>query len=156
MKKLRTVALLGTVALGLMLAGVASAGEKPFMVTAPFEEVFPNPCTGETVVLTGKILVIFHQTEDGAGGFHETLMLVPRGITATGTSGTRYRAVGGHSDSFNTGPGRATTFTLTVMFSVVSEGGTDNFVGKATVHFTVNANGEPTAEVEEIRLECRG
>lgn len=78
------------------------------------------------------------------------------GITATDASGTQYRAVGAHSDAFNTGPGRATTFTLSVTFNVISKGGTDNFVSTTTVHFTVNANGDPTAEVVRIRTECRG
>jgi hypothetical protein len=156
MNKVRTFALLATVALGLTLAGVAQADEKPLIVTEPFEEVFPNPCTGETVILTGEVLVILHQTEDAAGGFHEKFTLVPRGVTGTGASGTQYRAVGAHSDAFNTGPGRATTFTLTVTFNVISKGGTGNFLSTATVHFTVNANGDPTAEVVEIRAECRG
>ena len=79
-----------------------------------------------------------------------------RGITAIGASGTTYRSVGAHSDYFSTGAGRATTFTLTVTFNVVSDGRADNFLAKATVHFTINANAEPTAEFEEIRAECRG
>jgi hypothetical protein len=156
MNKLRTLALLATVALGLALAGVAQGDGKPLIVAEPFEEVFPSPCTGETVILTGEVLVIVHQTDDGAGGFHEKFTLIPRGITAIGASGTQYRAVGAHSDAFNTGPGRATTFTLSVTFNVISKGGTDNLVSTATVHFTVNANGDPTAEVVEIRAECRG
>lgn len=156
MNKLRTFALLGAVALGLALAGVAQADGKPLIVTEPFEEVFPNPCTGEIVILNGDVLVLLHQTEDGAGGFHEKFTLVPRGIIGTGASGTQYRAVGAHSDALNTGPGRATTFTLSATFNVISKGGTDNFISKATVHFTVNANGDLTAEVVEIRAECRG
>lgn len=156
MNKLRSLALLGSLVLGLALATVAHADEKPLTFTEPVEEVFENPCTGETVTLTGEQVIMVHQVDDGAGGFHETFTIHVHGITAVGASGTQYRSVGAHSDSFSTGPGRAASFTFTVAFLVVSEGGTDNFLAKATVHVTTNANGEPTAEVVDFRAECRG
>jgi hypothetical protein len=156
MKNLQSVALLASLALGLALAGTANADEKPLMFTESVEEVFENPCTGETVTLTGEQVIMVHQVDDGAGGFHEKFTIHVRGITAIGASGTTYRSVGAHSDYFGTGPRRATTFSFTVTFLVVSEGGSDNFLAKATIHFTANANGDPTAEFEKIRAECRG
>jgi hypothetical protein len=153
---LRTLAFLGIVALGLLLPGAAQADEKPLVLTAPVEEVFPNPCTGETITLTGEMVIREHELEDGADGYHFRFMTVPRGIEAVGASGTRYRSVGAHSDYFTAGPGRAETFSFTVAFLVVSLDGSDNFLAKATIHYTVNANGDPTAEFEEIRFECVG
>lgn len=156
MKKLVIIALLGTMALALTLPGVANADEKPLTFTEPIEEVFPNPCTGETITLTGEMVIMVHDLDDAAGGFHETFTIVPHGVTAVGASGTQYRSIGAHSDSFSTGTGRATTFSFSVAFLVVSEGGTDNFVAKATIHFTVNAKGDVTAELEGFRAECVG
>lgn len=156
MKKLVTVALLGIVTLGLTLPGVANADEKPLTFTEPVKEVFPNPCTGETITLTGEMVIMVHDIDDAGGGFHETFTVVPHGITAVGASGTEYRSIGAHSDSFSTGTGRATTFTLSVAFLVVSEGGTDNLVAKGTVYFTLNAKGDVTAEFEGIRADCLG
>lgn len=156
MNRLPRLALLATVALGLALAGTARADEKPLMFTEPVEEIFPNPCTGETITLAGEMEIMVHELDDGAGGYHFKFTLVPHGITAIGPSGTQYRSIGAHSDYFSTGPGRATTFPFTVTFLVVSEGGTDNFLAKGTLQFTVNANGDVTAEFEEIRTECVG
>jgi hypothetical protein len=65
------------------------------------------------------VLAIFHP-DDAAGGFHETFTLIPRAVTAAGASGTEYTAVGAHSDAFSSGLGRATTFTLSVTFNVIS------------------------------------
>ena len=154
----RIVLLAATAGLAAAIASgtAASAAQNAVIGTEPFEETFPNPCTGETVILTGELHVVSHQSTDRAGGYHEKFTAVPRGVTGTGASGTRYRAVGAHSDVFNTGPGRATTFTLTVTFNVISTGGADNFVSTVTVHFTENANGESTAEVEHFRTRCVG
>jgi hypothetical protein len=156
MNTLRALTLCGTVVVVLALAGVAHADEKPLMVTEPVEEVFENPCTGEVVTLTGEQVIMVHQVDDGAGGFHEKFTIHVRGITAIGESGTQYRSVGAHSDYFSIGAGRATTFTFTVAFLVVSKGGADNFLAKATIHATANAKGDVTAEFEEFRVECRG
>ena len=154
----RVVLVAATVGLTAALASgtAASAAQNAVIGTEPFEEAFPNPCTGETVLLTGELHVISHQSTDRAGGYHEKFTVVPRGVTGTGASGTRYLAVGSHSDVFNTGPGRATTFTLTVTFNVISTGGNGNFVSTVTVHLTENANGESTAEVESFRTRCVG
>jgi hypothetical protein len=156
MKKLWSSAVLGTLVVGLVLAGVAYADEQPLTFTEPVKEVFENPCTGETVTLTGEQVIMVHQVDDGAGGFHEKFTIHVRGITAIGASGTQYRSVGAHSDSFSIGAGRATTFTFTVAFLVVSEGGSDNFLAKATIYFKVNASGDVTAERDDLRVECVG
>jgi hypothetical protein len=156
MKKLLSVALLASLALGLALAGTANADEAPLTFTEPVEEVFENPCTGETVTLTGEQVIMVHELDDGAGGYHFKFTTVPHGVSGVGESGTQYHAIGAHSDYFSAGPGRATTFTFTVMFLVVSEGGDDNFLAKATIYFKVNARGDVTAELEEIRFECVG
>lgn len=155
MNKLRLV-LLGIAVLGLALAGVAQADEKPLMFTEPIEEVFENPCTGETITLTGEMMIMEHEVDDSAGGSHFKFTIHVGGITAIGASGTEYRSVGAHSDYTSSGPGRAETFTFTISFLVISEGGTDNFLAKPTIHFTVNANGEPTADVFKFEAKCVG
>ena len=39
---------------------------------------------------------------------------------------------------------------------MVSQGSAPNFTAHVTLHITVNAQGELTAEVVEVRSECRG
>ncbi len=152
----RILALLAAALLGLVAVAAAPAGATRVVATEPVEEVLANPCTGETIVLAGELRVTLSQLTDGAGGYHEVFTIVPHQVTAVGTSGTRYRVPGGHADSFSTGDGRATSFTLTVMFNVVSEGAAANFMGFATVHVTVAATGDVAAELERIRIACRG
>jgi hypothetical protein len=153
---LRRFALLGAVVAGLTLAAAAQADEAPLVFTEPVEEVFDNPCTGETITLTGEQVIVVHELDDSAGGYHLKFTIHVQGITAVGESGTQYRSVGAHSDYFGTGSGRATTFSFTVAFLVVSEGGADNFLAKATIYVTVNAKGQVTTVSEDIRAECVG
>ena len=50
----------------------------------------------------------------------------------------------------------ANTFSQRVELSFTSPGGRDNYRATLLVHVTVNANGEPTAVVENLSgIECR-
>ena len=123
----------------------------------PFE-TFVIACNGEEVFLSGELLLISHTTIDAHGAFHSEFTLVPRHVRGVGSlSGTQYKAVGGHRSHFNEDSDFAPfNFTNTDMFNLVSQGGSDNLQGKFTIHVTVNANGEVTAEVENFSEKCVG
>ena len=46
--------------------------------------------------------------------------------------------------------------THTYDFLLVSQSGTNNYVLHMTMHETVNANGVPTATVDNFSMDCQG
>jgi hypothetical protein len=72
-------------------------------------------------------------------------------------TGTQYSLVGGHRSVFNMDANAAPlTFMNTEMFNLVSQGGTDNILGKINYHVTINSNGVEAVEVEQLSLQCVG
>jgi len=153
-----SLAVVGTalaLAAGVALAQ-ATTGKSTF--TLPIDAVLENPCTGEPVHLTGELHFLVHFTEDANGGLHFQGSVQPRGISGTGLeSGTRYRLVGvsRSGDYFPSGE-EFRQFTIVSRFHVVSEGSSDNWIEKLTIHVTVSANGEFTAEVVKFTSKCVG
>jgi hypothetical protein len=116
----------------------------------------PNPCTGETVTMSGSRQFVTHVTFDDAGGFHLKINQVNQGISAVSASGNEYRVAGGsHFERYWQGAAPRTE-TQTVAFQFISQGSADNFTQHAIFHFTVNANGEVTATQGEVRNDCSG
>jgi hypothetical protein len=124
----------------------------------PIDEVLENPCTGEPVHFTGNIRIRGHFTADANGGLHVQGSVQPRGILGTGLeSGTRYRLVGVSRSGDYFPPGEdLRQFTIVSRFHVLSEGSSDNWVENLTIHVTINANGELTAEVGRFTSRCVG
>ena len=59
-------------------------------------------------------------------------------------------------EDWNADPPFPAEHTHTYDFDIDSSTGVDNFVLHMTMHETVNANGVPTATVDNYRAECRG
>lgn len=144
----------------LLLVGASSAFAQAGTYTevdrAPITVTFPNPCTGEDVTVSGYFQVVFHITEDANGGIHVAVEGNASQVSGVGTSGTKYRATGGFWEEFNVPAGGAIDYTLVDVINLISQGSGDNFAFHVTLHFTVDANGNPTAEVVNISAECRG
>lgn len=116
-----------------------------------------SPCTPEPVVLKGQAHLVLSVTEDAAGGFrlHFHADEHVRGSTA---SGIQYVGTNTHTHRTNLTPGGTETFTDRVHLNVVRQGedvAGDDFYLHAVYHFTVNANGELTAEVDRTFVTCR-
>ena len=115
-----------------------------------------NGGAGEDVALSGNLHVLFHFTEDGSGGLHIQVHENPGGISGTGlVSGDKYRAVGEIRDAFNVKPPFLAEFSSVGNFRIIGEGPGNNFLVHETLHVTVNANGEVTAEVDILSVECK-
>ena len=138
------------------MSGSAQATTIKDRMVEPFEFDGINPCTGETVVVSGELLITNKATFDAAGGGHFTFTLVPRQVRGEGESGTVYKAVGGQREHFNVNAGESLTDTFTNAFNLISQGGGDNFIVHITFHTTVNANGDVTSEMLLDRAECVG
>jgi hypothetical protein len=98
--------------------------------------------------------MVVHTTLDGSGGFHSLVEDNPQGVSGIGlTTGQLYQATGVTLAQFNGKVGAESTFVNN--FRVISRGPGSNFLVHANIHGTLNANGELTAFVDHVSIECQ-
>ena len=134
----------------------ALASSQPVIETQPFQVTVENPCTGEEVTVTGEILVISHETADRTGGSHSQFVIAHRNVIGVGEAGTAYRLVGGLRSIGNFTAEGATEFTMTAVFNLVSQGGTDNFMLVQAFHMTISPTGEIMVTAGPFVQKCVG
>jgi hypothetical protein len=139
--------------LGLLLPSTASAVTD--RTTVSYGAVIES-CSGENISLSGELLLITHVTEDSSGGLHAEVTFVPRKILGVSASGTRYREVVGQRQRFTISGQGTLTETFTTEFMLISQGGEDNLLERATAHVTITPNGDVTAFVNNVSFECVG
>jgi hypothetical protein len=156
-----------TLALVLVLALMASFGVTPALAQAqtfkdnvrvPFELFVFVPCAaggaGEVVYLSGPLHILFVTTIDSNGGFHAKTHFQPQGVSGFGeTTGAKYQATGVTQDHFNGKVGA--TYTFVNNFKIIGQGPNNNFLIHETFHFTINAKGQVTAEIQNIKVKCQ-
>lgn len=119
------------------------------------------PCAlggeGELVDLSGRLHILEHTTTDNNGGVHVVLHYQPKGVKGTGQeSGDTYQGTGVTKTSTNvTGAGLPYEFTDVTNFRIIGPGPGNNSLVHVTIHFTINANGETTADVVNAKVECK-
>ncbi|MET0399297.1 MAG: hypothetical protein ABW277_21080 [Longimicrobiaceae bacterium] len=112
-----------------------------------------NEGAGEEVLLEGTLHQLARATESAGGTFSITIHENPQGVSGTGlTTGDKYQGTGSFTLRGTMGPGE--TFTVTSSFLVVGPGPDNNFTVHETFHYTVNANGEVTSEVDNFSVSC--
>lgn len=122
------------------------------------DQVIVNQCLNEPLHIRGIFHVVVRETIDNAGGVHTGFHLNNaqkfHGETA---SGVKYvQAQGGAIVVDNAGPAVNQTITVTTILNRQgSEFPGDDQHQHTTLHFTQNANGELTAEVVNVTLECK-
>jgi len=161
MKKLLCFAVLIAV-LGLTAAGgFAKATVVTTNIEEPVSFEFYLPCAlegeGEWVIFTGRLHVLSHIAFDDNGGSHVQLHFQPKDMKGTGqTSGDTYQATGvtkeSRNESLETLPHQ---YTLVDNYRIIGQGPGNNYLWHTTWHFTVNANGEVTADFENTKVECK-
>ena len=116
-----------------------------------------NPCTGQWVDFDGTQHIVFHVTDDAAGNHHIGIRVNTLGSGVDPVTGEKflYRDAGGGQE-FTVQDGTPAVFTNDGGFRVISQGPSPDFLFHANYTITVNANGEPTAEQDNIFLECQG
>lgn len=115
------------------------------------------PCAaggvGEDVTLDGflHILVSFTQTPDG--NLRLKSLVQPQGVSGTGAvTGDKYQGTGVTQEVFTLGPGQGQTFVNN--FRMIGQGPGNNWQVHENVHIQVNANGVPTAFVDNFNVAC--
>jgi len=69
-------------------------------------------------------------------------------------TGDKYQATGITEDKITLGP-LPVTSTFVNNFYMIGQGPRNNFKVHETFHFTINANGETTAFVDNFRVTCQ-
>jgi len=158
--------LAGTVALAALLA-VGTAGPAHAAVIfegdIPIAQVIVNPCIGEPLFVTGVFHIVIRAEEDTSGGVHYGYHLNTaqqfQGETASGVKYVETSSGAVTVGNFNGTKGAATEETITDTSTLTRQGETaplpDDLYQHVTIHVTVNANGAVTADVQDIRIECK-
>ena len=115
-----------------------------------------NPCTDEWVEITGRVhyvySVVYHETGDMTFTEHMNAHVTGVGMT----TGARYvfPSVGNeHSTAaFDYAP---YVYTKVYRYQAITPGHGNNDVYWQLMHFTVNADGTVTSEVDQSGFECR-
>ena len=123
----------------------------------PFSGSTFVPCAnggaGENVVYAGTLHEVFRATETSSGNFSVTIHANPQGIKGTGEiTGDTYQFSGGFTEIHTLAAGE--TGTIHDRFQVTGPGPENNFLFVASGHFTVNANGDVTADFFDISVTC--
>jgi hypothetical protein len=155
----RVVALLIAVPLAFLAFGVTPA-QASNVVNATFHvpaSVQTNPCFMTDVVnLSGDIHVVITTTAAGNGSYRLNNHLNSQLKGVSITTGTKYVNSENQEDESYVRPPYPTVHTHTYDFLLLSQSNTPNYVLHMTMHETVNANGVPTATVDNFSMDCQG
>ena len=157
MLSLLALSILALVAAGTQTAARAQATTVTSNVSFPFTDTAVS-CDGETVDISGKMHLLAHATTDARGGRHVTLQINTEGVKGVGaTSGGEFVSSATNNESINDSntTGGQSEYTVTTKFLLVGKGKLPDLLVKTTMHVTINANGEATAEVTNVVAECR-
>ena len=152
---------LGVFLTGLMALGLAPAHAETVQQTLPYAPPPMTACNGDIVAVMGSINVLSSVTVNGGGGFRIETHLNTQGVSGTGfPSGANYNYEEKDDVTINDVSNSGGQFTASTDRRLNHTGPSgqvaDDTYIHIEVHVTVNANGEPTAIVENISgVECR-
>lgn len=157
----RACALLAaSLSIALAFAGVrafAQATTTTTNETVPITGTLPNPCNGDLVTFQGNSHVTNTFTTDSSGGTHLKTHINYQDVTGVGSpSGLNYRVGTVSNETVNDSDGPQSVATIISTVKLISQGPALNYFLRTVLHVTVNANGETTSTVEEVKIECRG
>jgi hypothetical protein len=119
-----------------------------------------NTCTGEYMIIEGKMHLLVKETYDANGRVHFKWQANPMGMKATTASGMVCQVNGPFHDNWNflpTGDDLFTwpqTYTKTVQWLWICPGPHNDGKAFYKFHVTVDANGQAHAFAETLRSEC--
>lgn len=116
------------------------------------------PCTGDEVILEGFMHVLITGTVDANGGAHGKYKMQPMNLQGEviwgPNEGAKYNGTGGTQDQWNMKKGE--TYTFINNYRMIGQGKAPNYMVHETWHVTINANGEVTAVVDNVKVSCKG
>ncbi|HZG51130.1 MAG TPA: hypothetical protein VEZ40_03245 [Pyrinomonadaceae bacterium] len=157
MWSLFALSLAALIFVGAQSAARAQATTVTSNASFPFADTAVS-CDNETVNISGKMHLMAHVTTDARSGRHIVLQINTASVKGVGaSSGSEYVSGATNHDSINDPDttGGQTEYTTTTKFLLVGKGRLPDMFVKTTMHVTVNANGEVTAQVTKVTAECR-
>ena len=113
-------------------------------------------CDGETVALNGRIHIVFAFRIEPSGNSELSQSINFQGVRGIGlTTGTMYRETGVLKETLNRKLGPPFETTEVIETNLVSAGRSGNLRTMVLLHTTLNANGDVTAEVVDVRGGCQ-
>jgi hypothetical protein len=115
-----------------------------------------NDCTGEVVTLTsGTMTTCVQAVFDASGGKHAVVHVMEDGIGVS-DSGSQYVFHVDALGSIQLPSSSTDVVTALGTAELIGKGSAANEVAGVLLHVTVDANGNPTAEVDKISMHCQG
>lgn len=140
---------------------VANDGEKSNVtrIVEPYEFAasIPGPCTAEPefIELYGTVTTTVAEREDGNGGYHFNANIQFQAEGVGTPSGNRYKLIASESFAGFVGKdGLPYTVTQHYNFKVIGQGDAPNIRQLVIFKFTVNKNGEITADLLDVSITC--
>lgn len=141
---------------------ISQSGNEKIPIIVTGGDVFV-PCAnggaGEVLDLYGDLHYRWRTLYDSASGFHISFQFNPMGAIGVGReTGDIYRVTGitkweqDNSRIDNVFPMESTFINN---FRFIGPGPENNFLMHQTIHYTINANGELTADIDNTKIECR-
>lgn len=143
-------------ALALVFAGAGAADNS---VTAPYMSTVLSDCNGELVDVQGTIHMEDHTTTN-ANGTHIQFTINLSGVKGVAPlSGARYiesdTDTGSTNYSSDFTPFEFTHVETRILTRLGEDGTADDLRYYLRAHMTVNANGVPTVDRTDSRMECK-
>jgi hypothetical protein len=140
-------------------SALAQAQNETITLEEPFTGENINPCNGEFYTFEGTGRFVSHITYDDNGSPHHhfSISAVGKGV---GEYGSRYVIPGTLSHNFNGVQFDPSAYEQSITSSTrvirLGDHGTEeDFMIHLTWHITQNANGEFTADVVAVNIDCR-
>jgi hypothetical protein len=139
------------------LAAVVSSTETTLPLKRTLWISCANDGLGEDVTIEGEVIIRTHSTDDGNGGVHLSMHVRPSGVVGVGeVSGLKYRGTGGTFEGEHyAADGFPALYSFVNNFRIIGQGPRNNLGMHMTVHQTMNANGELTADVDLSHSDCK-
>ena len=152
--------LLATMFFAVLPVALAKATTVTTNIKVPVEILVFIPCalggTGEVVELSGNLHLLTHVTTDNNGGMHVEMHAQPQGISGIGMdSGDKYQATGVTRGHINTQGPAPFESTFVNNFRIIVQGRGNNFLVHQVIHVTINANGDVTADIDKMSVDCK-
>ena len=112
-------------------------------------------CNGDTLDISGPVLLVLGQTTTPSGGEITTFRAGPQGISAVDTTtGTVFYATGTTNDVMVTTPPGGSMETFINRFHLQATAGAQSYVVYETFHITFTPSGQMTALVDMSSSTC--
>lgn len=144
----------------LLMVGPLLFAEVTTNIIVPVNLQVFIPCAnggaGESVTISGDLHILITTTIND-NTLHLTQHFQPQGLTGVGSvTGDKYQGTGVTRQDVNVN-GIVFPFNTTFVnnFRIIGQGQGNNFLVHQTVHTTVNANGDVTADILNTSMECK-